>query len=196
MPAKVSQDTITGVISAEKSECLILTGMPGAGKSTVSRLVAESLPRAACLDGDFINRLVLGGRVGFGQEPVEEWNRQIDLMNRNMAMLSANFADAGFTPVIDSLLPDRRQVDDIVDRLAPRPVLLVVLSPGIDACVYRNTIRHPDHQFFFDGYEGLEAAMRREFGDVGWWFDTSALTPEQTAARVVAEAGRRALVKR
>jgi hypothetical protein len=33
--------------------------------------------------------------------------------------------------------------------------------------------------------------MKREFGDVGWWFDTSVLTPADTAARLVAEAGDR-----
>ena len=32
--------------------------------------------------------------------------------------------------------------------------------------------------------------MRRGFGDVGWWFDTSALTPPETAERIVAEAVR------
>lgn len=30
--------------------------------------------------------------------------------------------------------------------------------------------------------------MRRGFGDVGWWFDTSALTAIETAERIVREA--------
>jgi hypothetical protein len=34
--------------------------------------------------------------------------------------------------------------------------------------------------------------MRREFGDVGWWFDTSALTPAETAEQLVLEAAVRA----
>ena len=29
--------------------------------------------------------------------------------------------------------------------------------------------------------------MNREFGDAGWWFDTSALKPDETAERLVAE---------
>jgi hypothetical protein len=33
--------------------------------------------------------------------------------------------------------------------------------------------------------------MKRQFGDVGWWFDTSVLTPADTAARLVAEASDR-----
>jgi hypothetical protein len=37
--------------------------------------------------------------------------------------------------------------------------------------------------------------MRRDFRDIGWWFDTSALTPEETAKQLVREAANYALVK-
>jgi hypothetical protein len=37
--------------------------------------------------------------------------------------------------------------------------------------------------------------MRRDLGEVGWWFDTSALTPEQTAEQLVREAADRAPLK-
>jgi hypothetical protein len=66
---------------------------------------------------------------------------------------------------------------------------LVVLAPGIDVCRYRNTIRDPRERYDFDGYEGLDADMRPDFGGAGWWFDTAALTPQQTADRIVGEAG-------
>jgi dephospho-CoA kinase len=52
--------------------CLIVTGMPGAGKSTVTRLAAELLPQAARMDGDFVNRLVVSGRVWALGEPADE----------------------------------------------------------------------------------------------------------------------------
>ncbi|WP_370357394.1 phosphotransferase [Catenulispora sp. MAP12-49] len=168
--------------------------MPGAGKSTVTRLAAELIARSARMDGDVVNRLVVGGRVWALGEPADEASRQVELCNRNLCALAANFADAGFTPLIDWIVPDRRQLDFFLELLAPRPVLFVMLAPGIQACRYRDEIRDPDQQFFFDGYQELEAAMKRELGDAGWWFDTSGLTPEQTAARVVAEAGQRALV--
>jgi hypothetical protein len=58
----------------------------------------------------------------------------------------------------------------------------------VEICQYRNATRHPDEHFEFDGYHRLEAAMKRELGDVGWWFDTSALTPAETAERLVGEA--------
>lgn len=182
------------MITAGAPHCLIVTGMPGAGKSTVTRLVAKRLARSARLDGDQINRLIVNGRVGFQEEPADEATRQIDLCNRNLCTLANNFSDAGFTPVIDWVIPSREQLDLFVSLLAARKVLFVVLTPGISVCQYRNTIRDPGERFYFDGYEALDADMKRELGDVGWWFDTADLTPDQTADQILREAHPRALV--
>jgi chloramphenicol 3-O-phosphotransferase len=167
--------------------CLILTGAPAAGKSTVSRLVARRLTRSAVLNGDFVNELIVNGRVWALGEPADEAARQVRLCNQNLCALAANFADSGFTPVIDSLIPDREQLDYFLHALEPRRVLLVVLAPSISVCQHRNTVRHREEQFFFDDYEALATDMRTAFGAVGWWFDTSDLTPDETAARIIAD---------
>jgi hypothetical protein len=62
----------------------------------------------------------------------------------------------------------------------------------VDVCEYRNATRDVDERFEFDGYHRLEAGMRRDLGEVGWWFDTSALTPAETAEHLVLEAAVRA----
>ena len=36
--------------------------------------------------------------------------------------------------------------------------------------------------------------MKREFGDIGWWLDTSDITADQTAEKLVAEVERRTTV--
>ncbi|MFI6530898.1 AAA family ATPase [Nonomuraea sp. NPDC050547] len=184
------------MITAGTTDCLIVTGMPGAGKSTVTRLVTERLRRAARLDGDFISRLIVSGRVGALGEPADEAARQVELCNRNLCTLANNFSDAGFTPVIDWVIPSREQLDFFASLLPARQVLFVVLAPGIEVCRYRNTIRDPRERFSFDGYEDLEAGMKRELGDAGWWFDTADLTPEESADRIIREAPHRALVSR
>lgn len=174
--------------------CLLITGAPGAGKSTVSRLIAQQLSRSALLDAYFVSTMVVSGYVWPLGEPADEAARQVRLLNTNLCALAGNFAGAGFTPVIDLVVPDGANLDTFRRALSPHPLLLVVLDPGSDACRYRNQIRAPEEQFFFDGYDELRAAMRSGFGDLGWWFDTSDLSAEQTVERILREAPRRAVL--
>lgn len=44
--------------------CLILSGVPGDGKTTVAGLVAGCLPRSAVLGADAVARMVRSGWVG------------------------------------------------------------------------------------------------------------------------------------
>ncbi len=187
-------EAFRGVTADAVSGCVIVTGMPGAGKTTVTGLAAELLPRAAQVGGDAVNMMIRSGFVWFMGTPTEEALRQDELCNRNMCSLANNFIDFGFTVLMDTVLADRAELDFFIALMSPRPVRLVVLDPGIDACKHRNAMRNPEEQFEFDGYERLEADMKREFGDVGWWFDTSAFTADQTAEQLVAELADRTAV--
>jgi len=121
--------------------CLLITGAPGAGKSTISRLIADELTSSALMDSYFVGRLVASGYVWPLGEPADEAARQVRLQNTNLCALANNFADAGFTPVIDIVLPDAEQLDTYRAALASRPLLLVVLDPGAEVCRRRNENR-------------------------------------------------------
>jgi predicted kinase len=178
--------------AAELCGCVIVSGMPGAGKSTVSALAAHLMPRAAQIKGDDVNQMLLSGRVWFLGTPRDEALRQYELCKRNMCALANNFVDYGFTVFMDTVVQDRAMLDLLLALLSPRPTRLVILAPGVDVCKDRNATRDPDEQFAFDGYHQLEADMKRDLRDLAWWFDTSALTPEETADELVREAVNRA----
>lgn len=167
--------------------CVLVTGMPGAGKTTVASRAAQLMPRAAAVGGDDVNAMIRSGFVWFMGEPTEEALRHDELCNRNMCSLANNFIDFGFTVLMDTVLADRSELDFFIALLSPRPVRLLVLNPGIEVCKTRNASRASEEQFEFDGYERLEADMKREFADIGWLLDTSAMTADETAEKVVAQ---------
>ncbi|GAA3105498.1 AAA family ATPase [Streptosporangium carneum] len=172
--------------------CLIVSGLPGAGKTTVSRLVAARFPRSARIDGDDVANMIVNGRVRV-DHPGEESKRQLRLRARNICVLAGSFAEDGFTPVIDHVVPDRRTLAFMVDRLRPLPVMFVVLAPPLEVCRRRNLARHVRERVDFD-FGPLDRSMRDELDGVGWWLDTADMTPEATAAAIAAHARRRALV--
>jgi predicted kinase len=183
---RVTTDAVSG--------CVIVTGMPGAGKTTVSSLAARLMPRAAHVDGDAVNLMIRSGFVWFSGKPTDDALRHDELCNRNLCSLANNFIDFGFTVLLDTVLADRSELDFFLALMSPRPVRLIVLDPGVEVCKHRNAGRDPETQFEFHGYERLEADMKREFGDTGWWLDTSALNADQTAEILVTGMGSRTRV--
>lgn len=168
-------------------------GTPGAGKSTVSRLVAARLSRSARIDGDDGNQMITTGGVGPVSEPAVEAERQLKLRARNICSLANNFDEFGFYPVIDHVVPNRRVLDFMLGVLIPRPILFVTLAPALEIAVRRNGGRSPQEQVFYD-FTDLRAEMSEQLGAVGWRFDTSDLTADQSATAIIREADRRAVV--
>jgi hypothetical protein len=157
-------------VQAHLTGCLIVNGMPGSG-TTVTRLVAGLLPRAALLRSEYVAELVVTGRVWALGEPRSEARRQQLLTSRNMCMLANNFAAEDITPVLDYGLFSRELLDLALAQLTPRPLMLVMLAPGLKICQARNAAREDDERLDF-AYSPLEAELEREVGGIGWWFDT------------------------
>ena len=122
------------------SGCLVISGVPGAGKATVAVLVADSLPRSAVPDADALARMVRSGWVGPIGEPAEEARAQLMLRSRNVCLLARSFAEADFFPVIDHVVADQEMLEAMIGWLQPRPVWFVTLAPDLStARVVTNT---------------------------------------------------------
>lgn len=155
----------------------LVTGTPGAGKSTVSDLLAKSWPRAAHVEGDVLQTFIVAGGVRPGHEPRKEAAAQTRLNVVNQALLAKSFADAGFYVVLDFVVTTQEKLDIIRQTIAPHPLHLLVLDPGPEEVLRRDAGRENKHvaAFYLDHIDKIRAGI----GGVGLWWTDNGSSPEQ-----------------
>ena len=74
----------------------VISGPPAVGKSTVSKIIADSLSSSALIHADQIYHMVVGGHL-----PPWKSDSQIVLMWDNILCLVSNFINSGVDVVVD-----------------------------------------------------------------------------------------------
>ncbi len=164
-------------------EVWLVTGIPGAGKTTVSRALALRWPAAAHIEGDELRRWIVNGVAWPDPELEGEAARQYELAIRNQCLLARSYAEAGFTPVLDHCVVTASHLDAYLNYLAGGTVHLVVLAPTTDVVARRDAER-PD-KTVGDQFMHLDGVMREELAGRGLWIDSSDLSVEQTVDAIL-----------
>ena len=176
----------------------LVTGVPGAGKTTVSRELARRFLRAAHIAADALGTMILAGRVpprapsedaSPGAEAEYEGDRQLLLRARNASLLCDSFCRAGFTPILDDVIVRKLQLDFYMRHLRSRPVVLVVLAPRREVILAREPGRAAHRRGLVEEWLFLEDSLRSDLAGVGLWIDTSAQTPRQSADAILDAVG-------
>jgi gluconate kinase len=163
---------------------ILISGVPGAGKTTVARRLAAKFPRSAHIEGDLIGHgFIVNGLVPPEGPPADEAAAQLLLRRRNICLLADSFADAGFVPVIDDVVVSESVLDTYRDLLATRPLALVQLTPDVEAIQRRDAARDK-HVFGLWGH--LDAELRAGMPRIGFWLDTTTLSVDETVDQVAA----------
>ena len=158
---------------------IVISGLPGAGKSTTSALLACRLPRAAHIEADRLQEFVTSGGVLPDASGTinPEAARQLRLRLRNACLLARSFLDSGFTAIIDDIVAARR-FDDLVGDLEGVPFGFVMLLPDFAHVKARwRAMGSP----FAEVWDWIDDDIRAHTPRVGLWLDTTHLTPEDTA---------------
>lgn len=165
----------------------IVSGIPGAGKTTVSGLLARRFDRGVHLEADIFQRLIVTGGLWLrdrrfpDKEPEDEAWRQLRLRSKHVAMLADSFLENGFWPVIDDVVVGLRLLE-VLEDIKSRPLYFVLLLPRLDVVEQRDLMRE---KHVFDIWGHLDEVARNETPKQGLWLDSSELTAEETVDEIL-----------
>ncbi len=160
---------------------IIVSGVPGAGKSTIAPLLASRFDRGVHVEADALQRMIVSGARWPGEEPLTEGHRQLRMRGRNACLLADSFREAGFTPVIDDIVVGSR-LDEYLHDLRARPVYFVLLLPDLETLRKRNAERAKSDVFY--QAESLDPVARMQAP--GLRIDTSGQSPQQSVDAILA----------
>ncbi len=163
---------------------LILTGPPGAGKTTIGAILASESPQSACIHSDWFWTTIVNGGI-------PPWEGAADAQNRAMIRAATaagvRVANAGFTTVLDGILGPWH-FDPIREELAACKAVVnyVVLRPDGDTCLARargRVLEAAEHRDALTDEEPIRH-MWDQFSDLGpiehFVIDSSGIDPEVT----------------
>jgi chloramphenicol 3-O-phosphotransferase len=173
------------------AQIVIISGPPGAGKSSVCRALCDRYDRTVHLETDVLYGAI---KMGFVQPWLAASSRQNHMVSRAAARAATAYAQDLYAVFIDGvigphLLPD--YVEEL--RVAQTPVHLAVLLPSLESVVERGIAREDRIRVPEDRLREGHAKWREWSRDAVFarcTIDNSAMSAEQAADVVMDACGR------
>lgn len=156
---------------------IILTGPPGAGKSTINEILASKIPNSAIVSSDSLRDFIKNGHANRNDE---DWQRQLYLGADNAILLAKNFYKNGFNVFIDDVLIEEKFYQ-YFDSLKDCNLKIFLLLPNKEVVAKRDLERgewamKERAMYLYDKFEQFLIKEKRFIV-----IDSSTQTPKETA---------------
>ncbi len=162
----------------------MITGAMAAGKSTVAELLARRLPRSVHIRGDAFRTMIVNGRADMTPTRHPTLTAQLHRRYDLTALTADRYAEVGFDAIVQDVIIGS-ELAEFVKRIGSPDRYLVVLSPSVSVIEWREEQRaKAGYVHFSPG--ALDDVLRRETDKIGYWLDSSAQTPDESADDILA----------
>ena len=181
-------------VSADSRAVFFLTGVPGAGKSTVADLLARRFNRAVHVNGDVFRRMVVSGAVPMSPQASDEAWDQLRLRYRLAGDVADSYFEAGFAVVVQDVVAGPI-LSEYVSFIRSQPLVVIVLAPRPEVVTAREVARTKTGYDNGWDVEEFDAGFRATTPPLGAWIDSSEQTPEQTVDEILTRGWREGAVR-